>query len=66
MPDPDGQVVAREVRRGWVTLQIPPLAPREQPLGWLTPHQRERVEEAEFFALLQREISKRLLAPDNG
>lgn len=59
-------IVAREVRRGWVTLEIPPLEHWEQPLRWLTPSQRERVEQAEFFELLQREIPRRLLALPGG
>lgn len=59
-------IVAREVRPGWVTLEIPPLEHWEQPLRWLTPSQRERVEEAGFFELLQREIPRRLLALPDG
>ncbi len=55
-------LVAREVRCGWVTLEIPPLEQWEQPLSWLTRRQRERIEDAEFFELLQREIPKRLSA----
>jgi site-specific recombinase XerD len=53
--------VAREVRPGWVTLQIPPLEKWESSLSWLTPAQRERIESPEFFAILQREIPDRLL-----
>ena len=54
--------VAREVRRDWVTLEIPPLEQWEASCRWLSREQRERIEEADFFELLQREIPKRLLA----
>ena len=59
-------IVAREVRKGWVNLEIPPLEAWEQPLSWLTQSQRERIENAGFFELLQREIPKRLLALESG
>ena len=39
---------------------------REEPMRWLTRMQRERIEEASFFELLQQEIPKRLLALDSG
>jgi site-specific recombinase XerD len=55
-------ILAREVRSGWVTLTIPPLETWEEPLSWLEPSQRERMETPEFFQLLQREIPNRLLA----
>jgi len=54
-------IVAREVRRGWVNLEIPPLEQWEQPLRWLSRRQRERIEEPAFYELLQREIPRRLL-----
>lgn len=54
-------IVANEVRNGWVNLQIPPLEQWEEPVCWLTRAQRERIEEPEFYGLLQREIPKRLL-----
>jgi hypothetical protein len=38
----------------------------KEPLRWLKPQQRERVEEAAFFELLQREIPRRLLALPDG
>ena len=59
-------IIAREVRRDWVTLEIPPLERWEEPLRWLTPTQRERIEDASFFELLQREIPKRLLNLSGG
>jgi len=52
--------VAKEVRPGWVTLEIPPLEQWEESLRWLTPVQRERIESPEFFQMLQREIPNRL------
>lgn len=52
--------VAKEVRPGWVTLEIPPLEQWEEPLRWLAPMQRERIESPEFFQMLQREIPIRL------
>lgn len=54
-------ILAKEVRPGWVTLEIPPLEQWEEPLLWLTATLRERVCEPEFFELLQREIPRRLL-----
>ncbi|MBL7038604.1 MAG: hypothetical protein ISR77_08225 [Pirellulaceae bacterium] len=54
-------IVASEVRRGWVNLEIPPLEQWEEPLRWLSRVQRERIEEPGFYELLQGEIPKRLL-----
>jgi len=54
-------IVATEVRRGWVNLQIPPLEQWEEPMRCLTRTQRERIEESGFYELLQQEIPKRLL-----
>jgi hypothetical protein len=58
-------IVAKEVRRGWVNLEIPPLEQWEEPMRWLSRQQRERIEEPAFYELLQREIPRRLvqLAP---
>jgi len=53
-------IVAREVRSGWVNLEIPPLEQWEEPLHWLSRTQRERIEEPAFYELLQREIPRRL------
>lgn len=53
-------IAAKEVRPGYVTLEIPPLERWSEPLSWLTRQQRERFEEPEFYELLQREISTRL------
>lgn len=59
-------IVAREVRPGWITLEIPPLERWEESLKWLSRRQRERIEESRFFALLQREIPRRLLSLSSG
>jgi integrase/recombinase XerD len=53
-------IIAKEVRRGYVTLDIPPLERWSKPLSWLARAQRERFEEPEFYEILQREISSRL------
>ena len=53
-------IIAKEFRRGYVTLDIPPLERWSEPLSWLIRAQRERFEEPEFYELLQRDISTRL------
>ena len=58
--------MAREVRRGWVNLDIPPLEQWEESMRWLSRQQRERMEEPEFYELLQREIPRRLLQLGRG
>ena len=55
-------IVVREPRRGWVTLQLPPLEAWESRLLWLLPEQRERVETPEFFQLVQQHVTRRYLA----
>lgn len=52
-------IIARQVRPGWITLEVPPLEHWEQQLSWLPPEKRERIEGAAFFELLQREIPRR-------
>ena len=52
-------IVAREVRPGWISLEVPPLERWEEPLRWLNPSRRDRVEQPEFFEMLQREIPRR-------
>jgi hypothetical protein len=56
------EIVVRQPRPGWVTLDVPPLEAWEEPLLWLTPPQRERVESPEFYKLLQEQIGRRYLA----
>ena len=57
-----GGIQVCEARRGWVTLGVPALEQWEPLLCRLSAEQRERIEEAEFFELLQRELPRRLLA----
>ena len=54
-------IVAREVRKGWVTLEIPPLEHWEEPMRWLNPPERERVESPRFFQVLQEHVPRRYL-----
>ena len=49
----------QEARRGWLNIQIPPLEAWSEPLRWLTPSQRERIESEEFYELLQSQIRAR-------
>ncbi len=55
-------IVIREARPGYVSLELPPLEAWKQPLAWLTPGQRERVQEADFYKLLQEHSARRFLA----
>ena len=55
-------ITVREPRHGWVTLDVPPLEAWAEPLRWLTPPERERIESAEFYQLIQRHVSHRFLA----
>ncbi len=55
-------IVVREPRCGWVVLELPPLEAWAEPLRWLTPAERERVESAEFYRLLQEHVTSRFLA----
>ena len=51
-----------EMETLWVSLEIPPLEEWEEPLRWLRPEQRERIKDARFFEMLQREVPRRLLS----
>jgi len=53
-------IIAKQVRADWITLEIPPLDAWRKEMSWLTPPQRTRFQQAEFFAMLQREIPKRI------
>lgn len=55
-------IVAREARPGWIALELPPLEHWERPLNWLTQEQRERVESAQFYQLLQEHVARKFLA----
>jgi len=52
--------VAKEVRLGWVTLEISLLEQWEESLRWFTMTARERIESPEFSQMRQREIPNRL------
>ena len=56
-------IVVREARPGWLTLDAPPLERWEEPMRWLTPEQKTRIESAEFYELLQREVVRRFPQP---
>ena len=57
-------IVVRQPRPGWITLEVPPLERWAEPMRWLTPPQRERVESAEFYQLLQDQITRRFLSQE--
>ncbi|MBT5020178.1 hypothetical protein OAF98_04620 [Planctomicrobium sp.] len=59
-------IVAKEIRPGWISLDIPPLENWTEPFRRLTPQQRERIESPEFYELLQREIPIRLQSLPDG
>jgi len=59
-------IVVREIRPGWAALEVPNLERWEHPLSWLTPQQRQRVESAVFYKLLQEHVSRRFLAGRSG
>jgi len=54
-------IMVREARPGWLTLDVPPLEHWEEPMKWLTPEQKTRIESAEFYEMLQREVARRFL-----
>ena len=60
------RIVIRDPRPGWVSLEVPPLESWEEPLRWLTPQQRERIESADFYRLLQEHLTRRYLAMGSG
>ncbi len=45
-----------------MSLELPPLEAWRQPMLWLTPEQRERIQEAAFYKLLQEQVTRRFLA----
>lgn len=52
-------IVVREMRPGWLNVEVPPLESWADPMRRLTAAQRERLEKPEFYEMLQREISRR-------
>lgn len=59
-------IVAREARPGWISLELPPLEHWDRPLNWLTHEQRERLESAQFYQLLQEHVARKFLARKIG
>ena len=59
-------VVVCQPRPQWVTLEAPLLETWSEPLKWLTREQRERIESAEFYELLQKQIGERFLRECEG
>jgi hypothetical protein len=55
-------IVVRENRPGWLEFSLPPEESWRDSLCELTAPQRERIESAPFYKLLQREIGKRFFA----
>ena len=53
---------AREVRPGWVTMTLPPSEAWEVPLSRLSVAQSERIRAPEFYVMLQREITSRVVS----
>ena len=51
-------IVGRELRPGWITLEILPVERWAAAFRWLTPLQLQRIESAEFFAILQAEAGR--------
>lgn len=51
--------VVREMRPGWLNVEVPPLELWDTSLVRLTHAQRERLESPEFFELLQSQLSQR-------
>ncbi len=55
-------IVVREARPGYVSLELPPLEAWRQPIAWLTPEQRERIQEASFYKLVPEHTARNFLA----
>jgi len=51
--------VVREMRPGWLNVEVPPLESWDASIRRLTCAQRERLESPEFFELLQSQLSER-------
>ena len=59
-------IVIRETRPGWMTLEVPPLEAWEQPLRWVTPVERERIESPQFYRSLEHHLTAKFLAQKMG
>ena len=59
-------IVAREQRPGWLTIDVPPTEHWAQQRRQLTEAQRERMDTAEFYELLRKQITHRAMALKSG
>ena len=55
-------ITIRQPRTGWFTLDVPPLEHWAEPMRWLRPEQRERVQSPDFYLRLQHLVSERFRA----
>ena len=53
-----------EPRPGWINLQIPAMEAWQPAMSRLSSDQRDRIQQVEFFEMLQREVAKRLPQPE--
>ncbi len=53
-----------EPRPGWINLQIPAMEVWQPALSKLPPAQQHRIQQVEFYELLQREVAKRIPRPE--
>ncbi len=49
-----------------MTLEVPPLEAWEQPLRWVTPVERERIESPQFYRSLEHHLTAKFLAQKMG
>lgn len=54
-------IVVKQSRPGWVSLDLPPLERWEPELRWLTPPQKERIESPEFYELLRKHLTRQFV-----
>ncbi len=55
-------IIVREARPGWVSMELPAQEAWREPMRWLRPEQRERIESPEFYQMLQQQLGQRFLA----
>ena len=56
-----GQVVLREVRKGWISMELPSMESWEPALRQISPDQRERLRSAEFYQRLNQHLTRLFL-----
>lgn len=54
-----------EPRPGWINLQVPAIEVWQPSLSRLPNAQQDRIQQIEFYEMLQREVSKRMPRPDS-